>query len=144
MYVCMYVCKVILFLQKSECECKKLEKWARYFLPQPSTYPTPIVLFSYLILAAPKVLSLSHFLGCVRQKVQPSFSSPFSLILFSSLFALTRQPPLSHQNKTSLSKEEIKGLTLKFQLPSLRVSNQKLHLVISISLSTILILEAEL
>ena len=72
----------------------------------------------------PKVLSLSHFLGCVRQKVQPSFSSPFSLFLFSSLFALIRQPPLSHQNKISLSKEEIKGLTLKFQLPSLWVSNQ--------------------
>ena len=44
-----------------------------------------------------------------------SFSSPFSLFLFSSLFALTWQPPLSHQNKISLSKEEIKGLTLKFE-----------------------------
>ena len=67
----------------------------------------------------PKVFPLSHFLGCIRQKVQPSFSSPFSLFLFSSLFALTWQPPLSHQNKISLSKEEIKGLTLKFQLSSL-------------------------
>ena len=127
MYVCMYVCMQsdIIFVEKCECECKKLEKWVRYFLPQPSTYPTPpIVLFSYLILAAPKVLPLSHFLDCIRQKVQSSFSSPFSLFLFSSLFALTRQPPLSHQNKISLSKEEIKGLTLKFQPPSLWVSNQ--------------------
>ena len=85
---------------------------------------TPIFHISYMILAAPKVLSLSHLLGCTRQKVQPSFSSPFSLFLFSSLFALRRQPSLSHQNKVSLSKEEIKGLTLKFQLPSLWVSNQ--------------------
>ena len=45
----------------------------------------------------PKVFPLSYFLGCIRQKVQPSFSSPFSLFLFSSLFALTRQPPLSHR-----------------------------------------------
>ena len=64
------------------------------------------------------------FLAASDQKVQPSFPTPFSLFLFSSLFALTRQPSLSHQNKISLSKEEIKGLTLKFQLPRLWVSNQ--------------------
>ena len=74
--------------------------------------------------AAQKSSHFSYFLGCTKQKVRPSFSSPFSLSLFSSLFALRRQPSLSHQNKISLSKEEIKGLTLKFQLPSLWVSNQ--------------------
>ena len=102
---------------------KSGEKGGVIFFPSLPRIP-PQLSSSYLILAAPKVLSLSHFLGCIRQKVQPSFSSPFSLFLFSSLFALTLQPPLSHQNKISLSKEEIKGLTLKFQLPSLWVSNQ--------------------
>ena len=56
------------------------------------------------------------FLAASDQKVQPTFPTPFPLFLFSSLFALTRQPSLSHQNKISFSKEEIKGLTLKFQL----------------------------
>ena len=65
------------------------------------------------------------FLAASDQKVQPPFPNPFSLFLFSSLFALTRQPSLSHQNKISLSKEEIKGLTLKFQLPSLWVTRTR-------------------
>ena len=35
MYVCMYVCMQsdIILVEKCECECKKLEKWVRYFLP---------------------------------------------------------------------------------------------------------------
>ena len=35
MYVCMYVCMQsdITFVEKCEGECKKLEKWVRYFLP---------------------------------------------------------------------------------------------------------------
>ena len=70
------------------------------------------------------LLTYPIFLAASDQKVQPSFPTHFSLFLFSSLFALTRQPSLSHQNKISLSKEETKGLTLKFQLPSLWVSNQ--------------------
>ena len=65
------------------------------------------------------------FLATSDQKAQPSFPTPFSLFLFSSFFALTRQPSLSHQNKISLSKEEIKGLTLKFQLPSLWVTRTR-------------------
>ena len=65
------------------------------------------------------------FLAASDQKAQPSFPTPFSLFLFSSFFALTRQPSLSHQNKISLSKEEIKGLTLKFQLPSLWVTRTR-------------------
>ena len=76
------------------------------------------------------------FLAAFDQKVQPPFPNPFSLFLFSSLFALTRQPSLSHQNKISLSKEEIKGLTLKFQLPSLwvtRTRTQTLKLSCTIS-----------
>ena len=72
----------------------------------------------------PKFSPYPIFLAASDQKVQPSFPTTFSLFFFSSLFALTRQPSLSHQNKISLSKEEIKGLTLKFQLPSLWVSNQ--------------------
>nr|POE91097.1 hypothetical protein CFP56_14549 [Quercus suber] len=48
--------------------------------------------------------------------------APLSLLLFppslffflSSLFALTRQPSLSHQDKIFLSKDEIKSLTLRF------------------------------
>ena len=47
------------------------------------------------------------FLAASDQKVQPSFPTPFSLFLLSSLFALTWQPSLFHQSKISLSKEEI-------------------------------------
>ena len=47
----------------------------------------------------------------------------FFVFVFFSLCSYTAAS-LSHQNKVSLSKEEIKGLTLKFQLPSLWVSNQ--------------------
>ena len=120
----MYMQSDIIFVEKWVWMQESWKSGCDIFFPSITRIPHQFVLFSYLILAAPKVLSLSHFLGCTRQKVQPSFSSPFSLFLFSSLFALTRQPPLSLQNKISLSKEEIKGLTLKFQLPSLWVSNQ--------------------
>nr|POF10081.1 hypothetical protein CFP56_15717 [Quercus suber] len=48
---------------------------------------------------------------------------PFFFFFLSSLFALTRQPSLSHQDKIFLSKDEIKSLTLRFcgcyQFPSL-------------------------
>ena len=67
------------------------------------------------------------FLAASDQKSSPSLSTPFPLSLFfflSSSVASTRQPSLSHQHNIFLSKEEIKGLTLKFQLPSLWVSNQ--------------------
>ena len=56
------------------------------------------------------------------RKSSPSFSTLFLVLVPSCSFAFTRQPSLSHQNKISLSKKEIKGLTLKFQLPSLWVT----------------------
>ena len=121
-YVCIHICKVILFLQKSvKCECKEKqkswsvnarkwksgEKGSVIFLPQSYTYPTPIVHSPYLILLPQKSSPYPIFLAASDQKVQPSFPTPFSLFLLSSLFALTRQPSLFHQSKISLSKEEI-------------------------------------
>ena len=66
--------------------------------------------------AAPKVFPPTHFLGCTRQKFQPLFPYSFPCSLFLSSPLLRWQPSLFHQNKISLSKEEIKGLILKFQL----------------------------
>ena len=110
----------IIFCRKVSVNSRKLkksgEKGGVIFLPSPSTYPTPVVHISYLLWLPQKSSPYPIFLVASNQKVQPSFPTPFSLFLFSSLFALTRQPSLSHQNKISLSKEEIKGLTLKFQL----------------------------
>ena len=112
----------IIFVERYECECKKIGKKSGgvvRFFPKLHTYSTqsphllspfccpkslPLILFSWLHqIKSPTPLSLLLF--------------PLSLFfsLFSS-FASTRQPSLSHQNKISLSKEEIKGLTLKFQL----------------------------
>ena len=50
------------------------------------------------------------------QQLLSSFSIPLSFFLFPSSPLITRQPSLSHQNILTLSKEEIKGLRLKFQL----------------------------
>ena len=102
---------------------QKLEKVGVIFFPSNTRIPPPKVHF-YLLLLPPKVFSLILFswLHLIR-KSNPSFSTLFLVFVLSSLFALTRKPSLSHQNKISFSKEEIKGLTLKFQLQSLRVSN---------------------
>ena len=116
-------------VEKLECECKKVEKWGKrecdfsslvFHVSHPNC---PLSLSDF---AAPKVFSLSYFLGCIWSPAAPfsSLSIPLSFFLFPSSPLLTWQPSLSHQSKISLSKEEIKGLTLKFQLPSLWVSNQ--------------------
>ena len=73
----------------------------------------PLLLSSFV---PQKSSHFSYFLGCIR-----SPAAPFLLSLFLSFFSfpssplLTRQPSLPHQNKISLPKEEIKGLTLKFE-----------------------------
>ena len=63
-----------------------------------------------------------------------------SFFLFPSSPLITRQPSLSHQNILTLSKEEIKGLRLKFQLQIVGGKKSKLYLFISTSLTSILIL----
>ena len=116
---------ILFFVKKCKCECKerkkkkKVEKVGGEIFPKHHTYPTPKspLLSSF---AAPKVFSLILF-SWLHQIRSPA---PLSLLLFPlslffflfSSFASTRQPSLSHQNKISLSKEEIKGLILKFQL----------------------------
>ena len=94
------------------------------FFPSNTRIPPQKVHF-YLLLLPQKVFSLILFswLHLIRK------SSPLSLILFLCffflLFLLLHGSLLSHQNKISLSKEEIKGLTLKFQLPSLWVTRTR-------------------
>ena len=109
----------IIFVERCECECKKIGKVGGEIFPKLHTYSTqspyllspfccpkslPLILFSWLHqIRSPAPLSLLLF--------------PLSLFFFLFFsFASTRQPSLTHQNKISLSKEEIKGLTLKFQL----------------------------
>ena len=118
----------IIFVERCECECKKLfcrkvwvwmqESWkvsVIFSFPSHTRIPpkSPLLLSDF---AAPKVSPSTHFLGCIRQKFQPLFPYSFPCSLFLSSSLLTSQPSLSHQNKISLSKEEIKGSTLKFQL----------------------------
>ena len=93
-YVCMYMQSDIIFVEKCECECKKLflqkgvsmnaRKWKlgviflslaiHVFHPK-----SPLLLSPF---AAPKVFPLTHFLGCTRQKVQPSFPTLFLVLCF--------------------------------------------------------------
>ena len=105
---------------------RKLEKVGVMFFFPSTTRSPPQLSTSLIWFFCPKVFSLSYFLGCIWSPAAPfsSLSIPLSFFLFPSSPLLTWQPSLSHQNKTSLSKEEIKGLTLKFQLPRLWVSNQ--------------------
>ena len=64
----------------------------------------------------PKSLPLISFSWLHQTESLALFPYSFPCSLFLSSPLLTWQPSLSHQNKISLSKEEIKGLTLKFQL----------------------------
>ena len=134
----MCVCKIILVLQisvsakKNKCECKeyiylykceckeKIKRWKSGcdFLPSIPHIPPQFVHISYLLFV-PKSLLLILFCWLPQTRKSSSFTSfsiPLYLLFFlSSSFASTRQPSLSHPHKISLSKEEIKGLTLKFQ-----------------------------
>ena len=128
--VCVCVCKVIWFFvnececkekisvnARKLCECKKVESGCD-FLPIIPRIPPQFVHISYLLFV-PKSLLLILFCWLPQTRKSSSFTSfsiPLSLLFFlSSSFASTRQPSLSHPHKISLSKEEIKGLTLKFQ-----------------------------
>ena len=110
--------------------------------PTNNTCSPPQLSTSLIWFCCPKVFSLSYFLGCIWSPAAPfsSFSIPLSFFLFPSSPLLTRQPSPSHQNKISLSKEEIKGLRLKFQLQIVGGKKSKLYLFISTSLTSILIL----
>ena len=145
------MCKVILF-SVVKCECKeyiyiyiivnarKLEKVGVIFFPSNTRSP-PQLSTSLIWFAAQKSSPFLIFLAAseVQQLLSP-FSIPLSFFLFPSSPLLTRQPSLSHQNKISLSKEEIKGLRLKFQLQIVGGKKSKLYLFISTSLTSILIL----
>ena len=134
-YIYIYICKVILFLQKSvsvnarnyfcrkvSVNARKLKKLGKrecdfsslvFHVSHPNC---PLSLSDF---AAPKVFSLYYFSGCIRPESPALFSySFFFVFVFFSLCSYT-VASISHQNKISLSKEEIKGLTLKFQLQRL-------------------------
>ena len=71
----------IIFVERCECECKKIGKVGGEIFPKLHTYSTKVPIF-YPLFAAPKVFPLSHFLGCTRQKVQPSFPTLFLVLCF--------------------------------------------------------------
>ena len=101
----------------------------------------PKVHILYLILL-PKSL-LTFLFSWLHLKSSSSFSAftiPLSFFLLPSSPLLTRQPSLSHQNILTLSKEEITGLRLKFQLQIVGGKKSKLHLFISTSLTSTLTL----
>ena len=113
----------IIFEERCEFECKKIGKVGGEIFPKLHTYSTqsPHLLSPFF---CPKSLPLISFSWLQKTESPALFPYSFPCSLFLSPPLLTRQPSLSHQNKISLSKEEIKGLTLKFQPPSLWVSNQ--------------------
>ena len=106
---------------------RKLKSGCDFSFPSHTCIP-PQKSSSLISFYCPKsLLPYLIFLAASDQKSSPSFSTPFPLSLFfflSSSFASTRQPSLSHQHNIFLSKEEIKGLTLKFQFQIVGVSNQ--------------------
>ena len=116
MYMYMYMQSDIIFVERCECECKKIGKVGGEIFPKHYTYPPQIFHISYLFLLPQKSSPRLIFLAASDQK-----SSPLSLLFslfFVSFFSLCcyTAASLYHQNKISLSKEEIKGLILKFQL----------------------------
>ena len=118
MCVCVCVCKVILFfVEKCKCECQKVKKKkvGCDFSSLASHVPTPSPL-SLSPFAAPKVFPLTHFLGCTRQKVQPSFPTLFLVLCFFLLPFLHGSPPSLTKTKYPSLKKKLKGLTLKFHL----------------------------
>ena len=112
-------CKEHIYLYK--CECKeKIKRWKSGcdFLPSISRiHPNLSTFLTFFLCPKSLLLILFCWLPQTRKSSSyTSFSIPLSLLFFlSSSFASTRQPSLSDQHKISLSKEEIKGLTLKFQ-----------------------------
>ena len=98
----------IIFVERCECECKKIGKWVvRFFLS--STRIPPKVPIFYPLFAAPKVFPLSHFLGCTRQKVQPSFPTLFLVLCFFLLSFLHGSPPSLTKTKYPSLKKKLKG-----------------------------------
>ena len=66
----MYMQSDIIFVEKCECECKKIGKVGVIFLSLAFhvSHPNcPLLLSDF---AAPKAFPSTHFLGCTRQKVQ--------------------------------------------------------------------------
>ena len=61
----MYMQSDIIFVEKCECECKKVESECDFSFPSHTRIPpkSPLLLSDF---AAPKVFPLTHFLGCTR------------------------------------------------------------------------------
>ena len=105
----------IIFVERCERECKKIGKVSGEIFPKLYAYSTqsPHLLSPFF---CPKSLPHNSFSWLHQAESPALFPNSFPCSLFLSSPLLTWQPSLSHQKKKSLSKEEIKGLTLKFQL----------------------------
>ena len=111
----------ITFVEKGKCECNKLFLYeslsvnARKLKVGVIFLSLAIHVFhpkSPLLLspsAAPKVFPLTHFLGCTRQKVQPSFPTLFLVLCFFLLPFLHGSPPSLTNTKYPSLKKKLKG-----------------------------------
>ena len=132
-YIYIYICK---------CECKKIGKGGcNVFFSLVLHVAHPNCQHPLSDLLPKSLLTFLIFLAASEvQQLLSSFFIPLSFFLFPSSPLLTRQPSLSHQSILTLSKEEIKGLRLKFQLQIVGGKKSKLYLFISTTLTSILIL----
>ena len=98
----------IIFVEKCECECKKVESECDFSLPSHTRIPpkSPLLLSDF---AAPKVFPSTHFLGCTRHKVQPSFPTLFLVLCFFLLPFLHGSPPSLTKTKYPSLKKKFKG-----------------------------------